>query len=89
MQSKLELAKNFVLSSPKLKTFQVRLDKDELYLSREGDLFARLIPEASSDKWRMEYFRNLEEWVSIDFAGTLEECLEFLADSRHYQFWEG
>lgn len=89
MEEKLERARQFIRTNPKMKAFEVRLENNELHLSNEGDTFARLIPEENSEKWRMEYFRNLEEWVCIDFVGALEECLEFLADSSHYQFWEG
>ena len=60
----------------------------EVHLARGDDLFARLIPTPSAERWRMEYFHNQERWEIIEFQGTLEECLDFLSDHPHYLFFQ-
>ncbi len=50
--------------------------------------FARLIPVAASGQWRIEYFHNEKRWERIDFTGPLAACLELLAESPHYLFWD-
>lgn len=74
---------------PKLVDLEVRAEGNELHLARGDRSFARLLPTEKEGVWRMEYFQNLERWESVDFRGTLEECLDFLADKSHYLFWEG
>ncbi len=61
---------------------------NELHLSKDGKNFARQLPTAKEQQWRMEYFHQEGRWEHIDFCGTLEECLAFLAENTHYLFWE-
>jgi hypothetical protein len=81
-------AKHIAQADPHLARFDIRSEGNELHLFREGEIFTRLIPEGNAGQWRMEYFFNRERWEIIDFSGTLEECLAFLADNPHYLFWE-
>lgn len=89
MNEELIKARRLLALRPDLATFAVRLEDEELHLTKEGESFVRLIPGGSAGQWRMEYFRNLEEWKIIDFRGTLEECLDYLAEPSHERFWEG
>lgn len=88
MPDRLQLAQKLVAARSNLAAFGVHRHGDELHLVKEGDSFVRLLPVAE-DGWRMEYFHNLERWEIIDFTGSLEECLDFLATSPHYLFWAG
>ncbi len=83
----LESARRRVEKDPKLADFKVRAEGHELHLSKGAESFARLIPAEKAGYWRMEYFHNLERWEAIDFMGTLDECLDFLAHNIHYLFW--
>ncbi len=76
-------------SDPHLATFEVSAQGNELHLSKGGESFARLLPAKKENHWRMEYFHQADRWEHIDFSGTLEECLAFLAENTHYLFWEG
>jgi hypothetical protein len=81
-------AKAIAQADPHLAQFDVRSEGNELHLMRKGESFARLVPASKAGQWRMEYFLNRERWEIIDFSGTLEECLAFLAENPHYLFWE-
>ncbi|APG28054.1 hypothetical protein A7E78_09525 [Syntrophotalea acetylenivorans] len=76
-------------SDPHLATFEISVQGNELHLSKGGESFARLLPAQKEHHWRMEYFHQADRWEHIDFSGTLEECLAFLAENTHYLFWEG
>lgn len=89
MRENLNEAEHYLRIDPKLADFQVREDDGELHLFRGDDRFARLIPDEKEGLWRMEYFRNEEQWERLDFRGTLRECLDFITDNRHFLFWEG
>jgi hypothetical protein len=89
MDDMLSKAKYVLKTDPKLADLIVREERGELHLFRGDDRFARLIPAEKEGMWRMEYFHNLERWESIDFEGSLQECLEFLSNNPHYLFWEG
>lgn len=89
MAERLKTVKRFLEQRLAPQAFDVKLEGKEIHLTREGDCFVRLIPAATSEQWRMEYFRNLERWEIIDFQGSLEECLGYLLESEHYRFWEG
>jgi hypothetical protein len=85
----LEKMRHRLKIDPRLADLQFREEQGELHLSRGDKAFARLIPAEKEGIWRMEYFRNLERWETLDFKGSLEECLDFLAEKSHYLFWEG
>jgi hypothetical protein len=89
MNEMLDRARRLLQTDPKLADLVAREEGGELHLLRGDDRFARLIPTGREGVWRMEYFRNLERWECVDFQGTLEECLDFLAENSHYLFWEG
>lgn len=89
MKQILKDAVRFAQSDPHLAKFEVSAQGNELHLSKGGESFARLLPEEKKHHWRMEYFHQEERWEHIDFSGTLEECLAFLAENTHYLFWEG
>lgn len=89
MKNMLEKARQIARSDPHLSRFEIHIEDDELHLSKNGECFARLIAIDHPRLWRMAYFHNLERWEYLDFTGTLEECLAFLADNPHYLFWEG
>jgi hypothetical protein len=88
MESDLLMIQKFLQNDSRLAGFNVRRQGDELHLEKGGDSFARLIPTAQVGKWQLEYFREEEGWEISRFVGTVEECLEFMADHRHYVFWE-
>ncbi|PLX86275.1 MAG: hypothetical protein C0617_01455 [Desulfuromonas sp.] len=89
MTETLDKVKQVLGADPRFAEVLVREDGRELHLFRGDAHFARLIPMPKEGRWRMELFRNLEEWECLDFQGRLEECLEFLSDNPHYLFWEG
>jgi hypothetical protein len=89
MQEELTKARRLLALRPALASYEVRLEAEELHLSKEGECFVRLLPIGTAGQWRMEYFRNLEEWEILDFRGTLEECLDYLTEPSHDRFWEG
>ena len=89
MKRILKNALRFAQSDPHLTEFDISAIGNELHLSKGGTSFARLLPTEKADHWRMEYFQQRERWEEIDFTGTLEECLAFLAENTHYLFWEG
>lgn len=89
MNDTLENAKRIAGKDPHLSQFDIYIDGNELHLGKEGECFARLITADTPGMWRLAYFHNLERWEYLDFTGTLEECLAFLADNPHYLFWEG
>ncbi len=89
MDVMLEKAKQIALADPHLSQFDIHIEGNELRLCKEGDCFARLIALDEPNQWRMAYFHKLERWEYINFTGTLEDCLAYLADNPHYLFWEG
>jgi len=89
MTERLKTVQRFLEQRLVPQAFDVKLEGNELHLTKAGDCFVRLIPTATSGQWRMEYFRNLDRWEIIDFQGNLEECLEYLLESEHYRFWKG
>ena len=89
MDDMLSKARQLLANDPKLAGLTVREDQGELHLRRGDESFARLIPTEKKGVWRLESFRNLERWECLDFRGSLEECLAFLAENPHYLFWEG
>jgi len=89
MKQNLQAAIRFAKAHPQLAEFDISIQGNELHLSKDGDSFARLLPTEKEQQWRMEYFHQEERWEHIDFTGTLEECLAFLAENTHYLFWEG
>lgn len=89
MSVNLDKARHRLQVDPHLADLQIREEGGELHLFRGDKGFARLLPTEKKGVWRMEYFQNLERWESFDFRGTLEECLDFLAEKSHYLFWEG
>lgn len=89
MKANLKQAREVAGRDPQLSAFEITIAGPELHLSKGGECFARLIPTDRPEQWRMEYFAHREGWEHIHFAGTLEECLDFLAENPHYLFWEG
>ena len=89
MKRILKEAVRIAQSDPHLATFEISARGNELHLSKGGESFARLLPTQKENHWRMEYFHQEDRWEHIDFRGTLEECLAFLAENTHYLFWEG
>ncbi|MEJ2699728.1 MAG: hypothetical protein P8Z70_08730 [Desulfuromonadales bacterium] len=89
MREILNEAEHYLGLDPKLADFEAREEDGELHLIRGDDRFARLIPDETKGIWRMEYFRNEEQWELLDFRGTLKECLDYIADNLHFLFWEG
>lgn len=89
MATTLEQAESYLRSriSPP-EDMEIREVEGELHLYRGDEKFARLIPTEQEGLWRMEYFRNREEWELYDIRGSLEECLTFLTEQHHYLFWE-
>lgn len=89
MDDMLKQARQLLTAYPKLADLQVREEGGELHLLRGDDCFARLLPGVRKGVWRLEVFRNQEQWECLDFQGTLSECMVFLTESPHYNFWEG
>lgn len=89
MDELLKQAVEFLHADPNLADVAVHEEGGELHLLRGDDRFARLRPSEHKGVWRMEYFQNRERWEVTEFQGTLRECLDFLAENAHYQFWEG
>jgi len=89
MDRLLEEARLLIEREPKLAGYDIHAVGKELHLAKGDEVFTRLIPTDRPDRWRMEYFQNRKRWEHIDFTGSLHECLEFLASSPHYLFWEG
>ncbi len=89
MENQLAMARQLLARDPKLVGLVVREEGGELHLLRSDECFARLIPGEREGVWRIEVFRNMERWECLDFLGSLEDCLVFLAESPHYRFWEG
>ena len=87
MGDDLRLARNRIKGDPRLSGFEVRRQGEELHLEKGGDVFARLLP-ARKGTWRIEVFRETEEWEILDFTGPLDECLGFLVVHPQYLFWE-
>ena len=89
MKENLARALKFLKTKPELAEYEIRHVEGELHLSKGSDCFVRLTPDQKGGAWSMVHFHNREHWESIDFAGSLEECLDFLSDNTHYLFWEG
>jgi len=89
MNIQLETAKEKIQRSGLFANLVVREENGELHLMTGDDCFARLVPTERDGIWRLESFRNTDRWDRVDFQGTLEECLDFLAESEHYLFWNG
>lgn len=89
MNELLKQAMEVLRSDPKLAEVVVREENGELHLLRGDDRFARIKPSEHKGLWWMEYFQNRERLEVTEFQGTLRECLDFLAENAHYQFWEG
>ncbi|MBW2452696.1 MAG: hypothetical protein JRE16_03960 [Deltaproteobacteria bacterium] len=81
-------AEELIKERKTLVEFTVTQVGPELHLAKHDVCFARLIPAEDSNQWRIEYFHNEKRWESLDFTGSLEECLDLLANSPHYRFWE-
>lgn len=88
MTDRLQAVQELLVARPALGEFVIHRHGEELHLVKAGESFVRLLPIAGGD-WRIEYFHNLERWEVIDFTGSLEACLDFLANSPHYLFWAG
>jgi hypothetical protein len=88
MPADLQRAEEIVRAHPRLTDFVVRREGEELHLDKAGEAFVRLIPAGTGGWWRIEIFRNAEEWEIINFTGPIEECLEFLTEHPHFLFWE-
>ena len=88
MKRSMEEASRLIKTDKILAEFTVSLDSDELHLVKGDESFARLIPVDKSGQWRIEYFHNQKRWECIDFTGSLAACLELLAESPHYLYWD-
>ena len=88
MKRSLEEARRLIEGDKTLAEFIIFLEGDELHLSKGDECFVRLIPEEKSGLWRIEYFHNEKRWERIDFTGSLAACLELLAESPHYLYWD-
>ena len=88
MTMSLQKAEEFIKLRKTLAEFAVTQVEHELHLTKGDVCFARLIPIENSNKWRIEYFHNEKRWETVDFTGSLEGCLDLLANSSHYLFWE-
>ena len=88
MKKILEEAKRLIKADKILAEFTVSPDGDELHLFKADESFARLIPVDANAQWRIEYFHNQKRWERIDFTGSLAACLELLAESPHYLYWD-
>ncbi len=89
MEEMLNQAREILKNDPNLARLVIREEGGEFHLFKGDDRFARLLPTEKKGVWRMEYFQNRERWESIDFRGSLKECLAFLSENTHYHFWEG
>ena len=89
MKKRLKAAKEKIQAREPFGELVVHEEGNELHLMRGDDRFARFIPTDRDDIWRLELFRNLERWECLEFQGTLDECLDFLAENEHYRFWNG
>jgi hypothetical protein len=89
MKKRLQAAKERIQARESFEKLVVHEEGRELHLKRGDDRFARLIPTDKEDIWRLEAFRNIERWECFNFQGTLDECLDFLAENEHYRFWNG
>ena len=88
MKRILEEAKRLIKADKILSDFSVTADDNELHLIKGDESFARLIPVETNAQWRIEYFHNEKRWERIDFTGSLAACLELLAESPHYLYWD-
>jgi hypothetical protein len=88
MKKSLAEAVHLIKEDKVLAEFTVSQSGDELHLVKGDKSFARLIPISQSSEWRIEYFHNQKRWKRIDFTGTLAACLELLAGSPHYLYWD-
>jgi len=89
MKRLLKEAREAIKKEPKLAAYSIHAVGGELHLAKGDEVFTRLVPTDAPGLWRMEHFQNRKRWEHIDFTGSLHECLEFLASSPHYLFWEG
>ncbi len=88
MGADLQEAQRIIAADRRLKDFAVRRQEGEFHLEKAGESFARLLP-VEAGGWRLEVFRAAEGWEIVNVAGTLEECLTYLAEHPRLQFWEG
>jgi hypothetical protein len=88
MGTDLQEARRFIDADRRLEEFAVRQEGGELHLERSGDRFARLLP-VDQERWRLEIFRDAEEWEIVHITGTLEDCLTQLVEHPRLQFWKG
>lgn len=83
-----ESVRDFVGRQVEVDGFEARLSDSEIHLEKEGDSFARLVPCDKPGMWRIEIFKNMEEWEILDFSGSLSDCLAFLSEHPRYLYWE-
>lgn len=88
MGADLQEALRVIGADRRLEGFAVHREGEELHLQKAGESFARLLPAAAGE-WRLEVFRATEGWEIVNVAGTLEECLTYLAERSHFKYWEG
>jgi hypothetical protein len=88
MKKSLDDARRRIAADEAFAGFTVKLQDDELHLSRGDDSFVRLIPAEAVGQWRIEYFHNQKRWERIDFTGALEACLDLLGRSPQALYWK-
>lgn len=88
MKKSLEEARRLIKADKILAEFTISLVGGELHLVKGDESFARLIPVDNDGQWQIEYFHNQKRWQLIEFTGSLAACLELLAESPHYLYWD-
>ena len=88
MENHLQAASARIETDQAFAGFTVTSQGRELHLVKGDESFVRLIPAEPADQWRFAFFHNEKRWQHIDFTGSLEACLEPLARSPRYLYWE-
>ncbi len=88
MKEQLEVARRLIKNDKVFVEFTVTQQGNELHLTKGDESFVRLLPTGTGYLWRIEYFHNEKRWEHIDFSGSLEACLDLLAQSPQYLYWD-
>lgn len=88
MEGSLNEVKGLLGADKRFRLVTVTLENGELHLTKGDGMFARLLPVGVGGVWRLECFQNREEWEPLGIKGTLRECLDFVLETYHYEFWE-
>lgn len=88
MKEPLDVARSVIKNDRAFAAFTVREQGGELHLARGDESFVRLVPAGTGATWRIELFHNEERWERVDFTGSLSACLDLLAQSPQYLYWD-